>query len=428
MSPILSIILASLIFIHCDTGVRISAEYDIVIDRIHIIDPVERRIIHDQAILIKDGIIQDIVQTTSLKRTSRDFRAIDGQDGYAISGFWNMHTHLAWKSDLDDWLFPIMLSYGITGARDMGGDLEILNTQKEKIRLQPERGTMIFGPGPILDGENPIHPDFSVALTEENVWVKLDSLLRMKPDFLKVYSLLPEPVLEKIAEFASLKNLTFSGHISEYIAPSKAVQLGQRSIEHLNGIEHLRHDPEKLEEFIKQAIENETYICPTLIIYKTSVDLISGDDLDHPLMHQLDPVLQSEWRSAKEKAILTPETEKQKSIRRYEELKQLVLHLHTAGIPMLTGNDFAGMPYVYPGLGLHHEMSILSGIGIDHFDILKMATFNAAEFLGISRTHGVIRKGMVADLVLLRDNPIENIHNTMSIFEVIRAGKSVKAE
>src|SRR5690606_29597849 len=122
------------------------------------------------------------------------------------------HVHICWKSSLNN-LFPTLLNYGITGVRDMGGSVSILNNFKQQIKTNPHSGPKIFGAGPILDGEKPVHPDFSIPLTPQNVIQVCDSLCNEHVDFLKTYSLLPKSILDSIATYAKNKNIPFAGHV-----------------------------------------------------------------------------------------------------------------------------------------------------------------------------------------------------------------------
>ena len=400
---------------------------DLAISNVSIIDPLNKNITSNQTILIKDGHILDLISSKYKVSGIPDSVVIDGTGKYLISGFWNMHTHLCWKDNLDETLFPTLLSYGITGVRDMGGDINIMNKFKSRIHETPEIGPIIYGAGPIIDGEHPIYPDFSVALTNDNFIEILDSLRKAKVDFLKVYSLLPEELIEKVSVYAKRNNIPFAGHVSEYISPITAAKLGQKSFEHLNRIEDIAEDTSVLNQFANLLIENQSWLCPTLIIYQKKVELSEGKDLYHPLYEQVDDFLKQEWELAKKKRKI-PESEPKKLRQvkvKFLAQKQLVKWFYNKGTPMLIGSDFAGMAYIYPGLSLHEEMALLSGLGINNYDILKMATYNPSVFFNISTTHGTIEKGKVADLVLLEANPIDNIRNTMKITQVIRAGKKI---
>jgi len=417
--------------VSCD-GLReesAAPDFDLAIANIHIIDPVTKRIIANQTILINADTIADIVTGNDGEFNLPDSMIINGTDKYVISGFWNMHTHICWKENLDEELFPILLSYGITGVRDMGGDADILNKFKSRIRQNPQSGPTIFGSGPIIDGENPIHPDVSVAVTSENVNKILDSLSAKNVDFFKVYSLLPESVLEQVSVYAQQKNIPFAGHVSEYTSPTKAVQLGQKSFEHLNRIEDMSSDTSLLNLFIETAIGKKSWLCPTLIIYQRKVDLAEQKDLYNPLYDQIDNSLKSEWEYARKKrGGVGADPDKLEQIKaRFKQQKRLVKTFYERKLPMLLGTDFAGMPYVYPGFSFHEEMALMSEIGVDNYDVLRMATYDAAAYFEITDSYGSIEKGKVADLVILNKNPVEEIQNSSDIYQVIRAGKKIKS-
>ena len=53
---------------------------------------------------------------------------------------------------------------------------------------------------------------------------------------------------------------------------------------------------------------------------------------------------------------------------------------------------------------------------------LEAATIRPAQFFGIDNELGTIEKGMLADLVLLDANPLDDINNTRTIVAVIKNG------
>jgi imidazolonepropionase-like amidohydrolase len=78
---------------------------------------------------------------------------------------------------------------------------------------------------------------------------------------------------------------------------------------------------------------------------------------------------------------------------------------------------------VLPGVSAHQELQALVDAGLSPYEALKMATVNAALFLGQPGEFGVIRTGARADLVMLDANPLRQISATARISGVMLRGR-----
>ncbi|MCJ1292322.1 hypothetical protein MMC34_003872 [Xylographa carneopallida] len=105
----------------------------------------------------------------------------------------------------------------------------------------------------------------------------------------------------------------------------------------------------------------------------------------------------------------------------YEPARASVIALHGAGVPILAGTDgntSEGSPAsVQYGESLHHELQLLVGAGLTNVEALRAATVLPAKLLGLD-DRGEIKVGKRADLVLLEQDPLENIGATRSIVRV----------
>ncbi|RFN60155.1 amidohydrolase family protein [Marixanthomonas ophiurae] len=75
------------------------------------------------------------------------------------------------------------------------------------------------------------------------------------------------------------------------------------------------------------------------------------------------------------------------------------------------------------GLGAHWETWMLKQGGMTNLEALKTATINAAEYIGAGNDVGSLEKGKMADLIVLTDNPLDDIENTQSIEMVMVNGR-----
>ncbi len=101
---------------------------------------------------------------------------------------------------------------------------------------------------------------------------------------------------------------------------------------------------------------------------------------------------------------------------------QLLLALYEADAGLMLGAD---APQIFnpPGFSAHRELQLYVEAGLTPFEALKTGTVNVAEYLGETRTSGIVASGARADLVLLSSNPLESIPFHDRIEGVISAGK-----
>ena len=104
---------------------------------------------------------------------------------------------------------------------------------------------------------------------------------------------------------------------------------------------------------------------------------------------------------------------------------QLTKTLYDNGVTILSGTDIPNFDLV-PGASLHHELEILVEAGISPLEVIKIATRNGAQALGIEEDVGTIESGKQADMVILSDNPINEISNTKKIEAVINNGQLIE--
>ena len=75
---------------------------------------------------------------------------------------------------------------------------------------------------------------------------------------------------------------------------------------------------------------------------------------------------------------------------------------------------------------MHHELEILVEIGIQPLEVIKIATRNGAQALGIEEDVGTIEPGKQADMIILSDNPVDEINNTKKIEAVTNNGQFIE--
>lgn len=83
-----------------------------------------------------------------------------------------------------------------------------------------------------------------------------------------------------------------------------------------------------------------------------------------------------------------------------------------------SGTDIPNFGLV-PRQSLRHELELLQDAGINSSEIIRIATINGAQALGISDKLGTVQAGKEANMIVLASNPLVNINNMQKIERVI---------
>lgn len=125
----------------------------LAITHVTVIDATGRAPQADQTVLIDGGRITAVGSTATIK-VPKTARTIDATGKFLVPGFWDMHVHLAGINADPSWskqvLLPLLLANGITGVRDMGGDLDALLAWQRDIESGVLLGPHIVASGPFL--------------------------------------------------------------------------------------------------------------------------------------------------------------------------------------------------------------------------------------------------------------------------------------
>ena len=75
------------------------------------------------------------------------------------------------------------------------------------------------------------------------------------------------------------------------------------------------------------------------------------------------------------------------------------------------------------GLAAHWETWMMAQGGMTNMEALKTATINAAEYIGAGNDIGSLKQGKLADLIVLSENPLDDIENTQTVEMVMVNGR-----
>jgi imidazolonepropionase-like amidohydrolase len=399
-----------------------------------------------RTVTVRKGVIADIRDSTLPKHKERGVE-VNGTGKYLIPGLWDMHVHMVfgdWFPRGNEVTLPLFIANGITGVRDMGGELELLQQWRKEISAGTLIGPRIVMSGPMLDGPQPRFPSSIAIKTPEDGRRAVDDLKQRGADFIKLQSLIPREAVFAIADEAKKQGITFVGHVPDSVRASEMSNAGQKSFEHLIGIfegsspledEFLKggktegkflstYDHKRAEALFALLAKNQTWQCPTLV-WERGGNLLEMNDLAHDPLAKYVPAY---WKDVTWKRftneIMRDNTDDLLTRRRFVEKElEVVKAMHKAGIPFLAGTDTPPGVAVFPGFSLHQELERFVAAGFTPLEALQTATLNPAKFLGMEDRLGSIEKGKLADVVLLDANPLEDIRNTQKIAGVVVNGR-----
>ncbi len=313
------------------------------------------------------------------------------------------------------------LDAGITSVRDaLGADLGVKKAVEEgliagpRLQLSINALTITGGHGDgyttsgqtveLLQANYPGMPDGRADGVEE-VRKKVREMLRAGAEVIKVhatggvlsptdhpeftqFSLEELKVIVEEARFR--KGVRVMAHAQGAEGIKQAVRAGIHSIEHGIFLD---------DEAIDLMKENGTFLVPTLLAPVSVLEL------------------------AEESGMPDSAVEKSKEV--IEIHKESVTKAHKAGVKIAMGTDAGVMPH---GLNLR-ELELMTDVGMTPMEAIVATTKTAAECLGWEDKVGTLEKGKLADIVIVKGNPIEDIASladTDTIQYVVKDGKVEK--
>lgn len=383
-----------------------------------LIDVVKRRYVENSYMVIEGGYIKEIGIQNDLSNKKIE-EGIDLKGKTVMPGLFNLHIHalatpIARPPILnkeDQSKFAIRgsvhlqqyLKSGVTFVRDMNGrkhaEIGLKEAIKDNIVPGPEYFicgqalTMTGGHGSNTGRECDGPDDCRKAAREQ---------LKRGADFVKIIAtggvmspgdnehetqLDEDEMASAIAEAHKAgKKTAAHAHGAEGI--KNAIRAGIDSIEHGSYLD---------DEGIQLMLENNTALVPTLSV-------------DHFL-----------FKYGKDDV---PKFAIEKAKRARESQVKSFLKAWNAGVMIGIGTD-AGTPY-NPHYGTYRELISMVELGLKEIDVLSAGTINSAKIAGVDDEQGSLEEGKLANFIVLKNNPMDDINSLKNVVKVYLRGNLVE--
>ncbi|MBL7858874.1 MAG: PD40 domain-containing protein [Cyclobacteriaceae bacterium] len=336
-----------------------------------------------------------------------------------IPGLVDVHAHLGnfryGLSPQKQWEYYANLAYGVTSAHDPSSNSEMIFSQSEMIKAGKMVGPRIFSTGIILYGAD---GDFKAVINNVN---DARSAIRRTKAFgafsVKSYN---QPRREQRQQV-----IQASRELGIQVVPEGGSTFYHNMsmiMDGHTGIEHNIPVTSVYKDVITLWSNSKTGYTPTLIV---NYGGLNGENYwyQHTNVWENEKLLAFTPRaiidSRSRHRTMAPEKE-------YENGHILVSQdckaLSDAGVKVNLGAHGQ-----LQGLGAHWELWMLAQGGMSNHEALRSATINGAHYLGMNEQIGSLKVGKLADLVVLDQNPLENIQNSNSVVYTMVNGRMYEA-
>jgi imidazolonepropionase-like amidohydrolase len=399
----------------------------VALRNVRVIDGTGARPRDDQTVLIRNGSIVSVGPALSVA-VPEGARILSLPGHTVLPGIVALHNHLGFGRDLSvQQEVRLYLGAGVTtlrttGTREPYRDLNL----KRDIDESRYPGPTIYVTAPYLTGPGPQLRMAQVARPEDarrfvNHWADEGVT------WIKVYTRIRQAELAAAIAAAHARGLRVTGHLCAVTARD-AAELGIDNIEH--GPLSTDFSPDKSPDICpqaggypddpaSQAVEATLRVLVTRNVAITAtlpeVEAVQRRvaAADPRVFDFMSPTTVAVYRNSRAELDAAPET--------FQRVATLLRSFVEAGGLLAAGTDPVFRD-VLPGLSDQRNYELLVHAGFAPQQAVKIMTSNGAEVLGVSSLVGTLEPGKVADLVVIRGNPVSDPTAIRQVVFVFKKG------
>ncbi len=426
-----------------------------LITSVNVIDVTSGEIAYNQHVLISDDKISEISDDI---QSHASWTIIDGHNKWLIPGLVDAHIHMfqsgglytrpdaldlrdirpydeeiSWLYDHASDIFDAYLNLGITSVMDVGGPMTnyLIRDQADTI-VSPD----YYCTGPLLSTYQPEafrieDPPIIKVDSPDEAKALVEAQLAHNPNLMKIWYInIPGPtnnrdIVKTIISESHAHDIPVAVHATDNLTAGIAVQEGADILVH--SVAQTMDD-----DFIQMIAQKGVVLIPTLVVHGGYDKAFLGEveitshDLDNGVPQAISDLLDQRHIShpdMEEAKAYAPEFIARNKVRdsiRTSNLRRLV----DAGAIIASGTD-AGNIGTLHATSYMAELLAMKRAGLSNLEVIKASTLGGAKAMQRSHSHGEVKKGKHADLILLNNNPLDDINHLSDIAEVIKDGEIV---
>ena len=422
-----------------------SGDQVIALEGATLIDGAGGELKRDAIIIIRNGHIETVARVNQIE-VPKGAERINVAGKTIIPGLIDAHAHV------ERWAAGRYVAWGVTTVRDLHGATDDVIGLKHAFNLGSALGPRMFVAGAMIDGMPTTYPNATGVGTGDQARRAVDQHAVAGVDYLKIYTKITPALLGPLMDEAAKLRLPVAAHLGKTDALT-AARAGVVSIEHMAGVVQAATgnplyatahnsflsgwtteekgwaslDSATVARTARSLAQTRVTIVPTLVIHDMLSRLDNPILLSRPGMEDVPDNAESVrsvpsllrrtgWQASDFEAFRRSRRRQDQFVREYKR----------AGGAIAAGSDAANQLLI-PGYSLHEELALLVSAGLTPLEAITAATRRGAQLLHADSL-GFVAAGKVADLVVLNDNPVNNIAATRNIALVMLRGRLIRPD
>lgn len=402
----------------------------------------EEAVFRDGMTVVSDGRFITAVGPSASTPVPANARRIDGSGKTLVPGLWDAHMHFG-----DDASGPMLLTLGITSARDPGADVEPARARLNRIAtgqlLAPTLYTSV-----LIDGAGPLAAQGGVTVSsaEETVaavqraheggFRAIKFYTSMRPDWLRA------GIIE-----AHRLGMHVHGHVPATMRALDAIEAGYDEITHINMLamqampdevvnvsngfarfagpgryaRSIDLDAPPMTTLVERMVTDRIVSDPTLVVFESILAGEAGtiSPAYAPFSGTMPPSVERGFLSGG--FAPPPDLTRADYQASFRKLVQLVGRMNQAGVLIVAGTDGSGLELV-------RELELYVEAGMSTAQALQTATLRPARLVGADQQTGSIHVGKEADMLLVDGDVSTEIGALRRTIWVMTDGRLIDAD
>ena len=399
----------------------------------------------NMTIFLKNDLIDEIIHADDAV-IPEGTKIIDCTGKTIIPGLIMLHEHLFYSMPFENhftvgqmsFTFPrLYLAGGVTTIRTAAS----IETQTDlNLKKWIDEGK-ITGPnidvtGPFIERPGMEIPELTFIKNSEQAGEMVDFWAGHGATSFKVYMHVTREDLKEVVNRAHALNYKVTGHLCA-VTYKEAADIGIDNLEHgfmtstdfiknkepdicnsgeiRRSLAALDKDAEEMDDLIHYLIDKDVALTSTLNVFEpyTGREVVPGGGIDALAPQVRERVLKAYTRRINRDSA---------SLELFKKEMYWEKRFYDSGGLLVAGTDPTGAGRVVAGYANQHTLELLVEAGFTVTEAIKITTMNGAKYLGIDKEKGSLKKGKIADLVIIDGDLEENIGNIRKMELVFKNG------